>query len=100
MSGLLAFHAHPDDECTSTDGILAKYASEGRQVVVVTATDGAEGEIHNYENPEDLKANLAALREEEIAKAMAILGVSNQHFLGYRDSGMMGDDANAHPEAF
>lgn len=100
MSGLLAFHAHPDDECTSTGGILAKYAAEGRQVVVVTATDGSEGEVHNYENPDELKPNLAAMREEEIAKAMAILGVPNQHFLGYRDSGMMGDDANGHPEAF
>ena len=52
MPGLLAFHAHPDDEVISTGGVLARYARQGEQVVVVTATDGAEGETHNYEDPE------------------------------------------------
>ncbi|MEA2003053.1 MAG: PIG-L family deacetylase, partial [Actinomycetota bacterium] len=37
MPGLLAFHAHPDDEVTSTGGTLARYAAAGEQVVVVTA---------------------------------------------------------------
>ncbi len=100
MPGLLAFHAHPDDECTSTGGVLAKYSAVGEQVVVITATDGSEGEIHNYDNPEDLKPQLAAMRAEELAKALAILGVPHQHFLGYRDSGMMGDSQNDHPDSF
>lgn len=100
MPGLLAFHAHPDDECTSTGGVLAKYSAAGEQVVVVTATDGAEGEIHNYDAPEALKPKLAEMRAEEIAKALAILGVPHHQFLGYRDSGMMGDPANEHPESF
>jgi len=100
VPGLLAFHAHPDDECTSTGGVLAKYSAVGEQVVVITATDGSEGEIHNYDNPEDLKPQLAAMRAEELAKALAILGVPHQHFLGYRDSGMMGDSQNDHPDSF
>lgn len=100
MPGLLAFHAHPDDETTSTGGTLARYAEAGEQVVVVTATDGAVGEIHNYDDVEDLRPRLAEIRAEEMAKAAAILGITNHEFLGYRDSGMMGTPDNGHPEAF
>jgi LmbE family N-acetylglucosaminyl deacetylase len=100
MPGLLAFHAHPDDEVISTGGVLARYARIGEQVVVVTATDGAEGEIHNYEDPESLKPQLAEMRAQEIAAALAVLGVKHHEFLGYRDSGMMGTEANDHPQAF
>ncbi|MDH3306838.1 MAG: PIG-L family deacetylase [Acidimicrobiia bacterium] len=100
MPGLLAFHAHPDDETTSTGGTLAVYADRGEQVVVVTATDGAEGEIHNYDNPHELHAELPAMRAKELADALAILGVSRHEFLGYRDSGMMGTDANRHARNF
>lgn len=100
MPGLLAFHAHPDDEVTSTGGVLAKYSEAGEHVAVVTATDGAEGEIHNYASPETLKDALPEMRAEEIAKALAILGVQHHEFLGYRDSGMMGSDSNEHPECF
>jgi LmbE family N-acetylglucosaminyl deacetylase len=100
MPGLLAFHAHPDDEVISTGGVLARYSRLGEQVVVVTATDGAEGEIHNYEDPESLKPKLAEMRAQEIASALSILGVKHHEFLGYRDSGMMGTEANDHPNAF
>ncbi len=100
MPGLLAFHAHPDDEVTSTGGVLARYSRLGEQVVVVTATDGAEGEVHNYDNPEELRPDLVKIRAEEVAKALAILGVPNHHFLGFRDSGMMGTEPNQHPDCF
>ena len=100
MPGLLAFHAHPDDEVTSTGGVLAKYSGLGEQVVVVTATDGAEGEIHNYDNPDELRPCLVEIRVEELAKSLAILGVPNHHYLEFRDSGMMGTEANQHPESF
>lgn len=100
MSGLLAFHAHPDDEVTSTGGTLHRYVTRGEQVVVVTATDGAEGEIHNYDDPDAIKPRLAEVRRDEIAAAMSVLGVEHHHFLGYRDSGMMGEGSNDHPECF
>lgn len=100
MPGLLCFHAHPDDEVTSTGGVLVKYLQSGERVVVVTATDGAEGEIHNYDNPDELRPRLVELRAEEIAKALAVLGVPNHHFLGFRDSGMMGTEANQHTDSF
>lgn len=100
MPGLLAFHAHPDDEVIGTGGVLARYASDGRQVVVITATDGAEGEIHNYEDPESLRPQLVEMRAQEISAALALLGVKHHEFLGYRDSGMMGTEANSHADAF
>ena len=100
MPGLLAFHAHPDDEVIATGGTLARYAEAGEQVVVVTATDGAEGEIHNYEDSESLIPKLAEMRAEEVAAALSILGVKHHEFLGYRDSGMMGTAANQNPRAF
>lgn len=100
MPGLLAFHAHPDDECTSTGGVLHTYAARGEQVVVITATDGAEGEVHNYDNPEEIQARLAEVRRDEIGAALSILGVDHHQFLGYRDSGMMGTEPNSHPDAF
>ena len=100
MPGLLSFHAHPDDEVISTGGVLARYSRLGEQVVVVTATDGAEGEIHNYDDPDSLKPQLAEMRAQEVAVALAVLGVKHHEFLGYRDSGMMGTEANDHPNAF
>ena len=36
---LMAVHAHPDDEATSTGGVLARYAAEGLTTVLVTCTD-------------------------------------------------------------
>lgn len=99
MPGLLAFHAHPDDEVTSTGGTLARYAAAGEDVVVVTLTDGAEGEVHNYgDQEEEIKARLVEVRAAELATALEILGVEQHEFLGYRDSGMMGDDANSNPD--
>jgi LmbE family N-acetylglucosaminyl deacetylase len=100
MPGLLAFHAHPDDEVIGTGGVLARYAAAGEQVVVVTATDGAEGEIHNYDDPDSLRDQLVDLRAGEVRAALDLLGVKHHEFLGFRDSGMMGTGANADPSAF
>ena len=74
MPGLLAFHAHPDDEVLSTGGVLSKYVEAGEQVVVVTATDGAEGEVHNYPDPEEIAARLVEVRAAELAESLSIPG--------------------------
>lgn len=96
----MAFHAHPDDEVISTGGVLARYSQAGEDVVVVTATDGAEGEIHNYDDPEAIRPRLAEYRAAEVREALAVLGVKHHEFLGYRDSGMMGTEPNQHPDSF
>ena len=100
MPGLLAFHAHPDDETIAMGGTMAKYTAAGIPVVVVTATDGALGEVHNYDDPEPIRERLGEVRAEEIRAALDILGVKDQEFLGYRDSGMMGWETNHHPNCF
>ena len=100
MAGLMAFHAHPDDEVIQTGGVLSRAVDAGEHVVVVTATDGAEGEVHNYDDPESIKARLAVIRADEVRASLDVLGVEHHVFLGYRDSGMMGEESNNHPECF
>ena len=41
---LMAVHAHPDDEASSTGGVLAKYSDEGVRTIVVTCTNGEFGD--------------------------------------------------------
>src|ERR671933_1583672 len=95
---LVAVHAHPDDECLGTGGILARYAAEGVRTVLVTCTDGAVGEISDpsLATPE----NLAEVRSRELDEALRILNVSRSVRLGYRDSGMAGTSDNDHPASF
>ncbi len=98
---LLVVHAHPDDECLGTGGTLARYAAEGVRTVLVTATKGEEGEMHDPNlTEEDARPRMAEIREGELRRAVAILGLDTLEFLGYRDSGMMGTPANEHPDNF
>jgi LmbE family N-acetylglucosaminyl deacetylase len=100
VPGLLAFHAHPDDESLSMGGTLARYAAAGEQVVVVAATRGELGEILNHDEPEALRGRLGDIREAETREACALLGVTLVEFLGYCDSGMAGTPENEDPAAF
>ena len=98
---ILMVHAHPDDECLSTGGVLARYSAEGIRTVLVTATGGEEGEIvvPDLDTPEN-HANLRTIRDKELACSVEKLGISVLERLGYRDSGMVGTEANNHPESF
>src|SRR5712664_2132702 len=42
---LMAVHAHPDDESSSTGGLLRCAAEQGQTTIVVTCTNGALGEV-------------------------------------------------------
>ncbi|MEW6716028.1 MAG: PIG-L family deacetylase [Chloroflexota bacterium] len=94
---LLAVLAHPDDESFGMGGTLALYAHRGVEVHLVCATRGEAGEV----DPAHLKGygSIAELREAELRCAAAHLGLSEVHFLGYRDSGMVGSADNQHPQA-
>jgi mycothiol conjugate amidase Mca len=98
---VMLVHAHPDDECLSTGGILARYASEGVRTVLLIATGGEEGEIvvPELDTPEN-HANLRAIRDAELACSAGHLAVGVLERLGYRDSGMDGTEANQHPDSF
>lgn len=95
---VMMVHAHPDDECLTTGGTLARYSAEGIQTVLVIATGGEEGEIvvPELDTPEN-KARLAEIRAGELACSVATLGITALEQLGYRDSGMEGTAANTHP---
>ncbi|GIX47977.1 MAG: mycothiol S-conjugate amidase [Candidatus Tectimicrobiota bacterium] len=93
---LMAVHAHPDDECLSTGGVLARLAREGVRTVVVTATRGEEGEIVDPQLA-PLRPRLGEVRVQELLCACKRLQVAALYLLGYRDSGMAGTPANAHP---
>ena len=42
---IIFVHAHPDDESINNAATMARYASEGHRVTLVTATRGDEGEV-------------------------------------------------------
>jgi mycothiol S-conjugate amidase len=85
---LMAVHAHPDDESSKGAATTARYAREGASVLVCTLTGGERGDILNkaMDRPE-VRADLAAVRRAEMARARDILGVQQQ-FLGFVDSGL------------
>jgi LmbE family N-acetylglucosaminyl deacetylase len=100
---LMAVHAHPDDESSSTGGVLAAYGDQGVRTVVVTCTNGefgdAPGGVKPGQDGHDEQA-VAQLRLAELREACKILGVTNLEPLGYHDSGMPDWDYKDRPSAF
>ena len=91
LTALFLF-AHPDDEAFGSGGVLAGLVRQGHGVTVVCATNGDVGEISDPDlaTPE----NLWEVRQGELRRAMAVTGVEDVRFLGYRDSGMVGTPDN------
>jgi LmbE family N-acetylglucosaminyl deacetylase len=80
---LMAIFAHPDDEAFGTGGTLAKYAHEGVEVHLVTATLGEVGRIANPAIVIDQP--LSVVREQELRRACENYGITQLHLLGYMD---------------
>lgn len=100
---LMAVHAHPDDEASSTGGILARYAAEGVRTVVVMCTNGELGDMpsgEKPENPEHDERIVVSTRRRELEASREILNVTHLELLGYRDSGMMGWPHNETQQSF
>jgi len=105
---LLLVHAHPDDETIGNGVTMAKYATAGAQVTLVTCTRGEEGEVlvsdlANLASDKDDK--LGEQRIIELTNAMNELGIKDFRFLGapdkkWRDSGMMGTPQNDRSDVF
>jgi LmbE family N-acetylglucosaminyl deacetylase len=100
---LMAVHAHPDDEASSTGGVLALYSDQGVRTVVVTCTNGefgdAPGGVKPGQDGHEEQA-VAQLRLAELRQSCKILGVTDLELLGYHDSGMPDWDYKDRPEAF
>ena len=78
---------------------MMKAKAHGHRVVLVTATRGEVGEIHNMDEASS-RPRLGEIRTEELKNADEILGVDRQEFLGYRDSGMVDTPDNKDPRSF
>ena len=106
LAGLLLVHAHPDDECFSTGGLIARSIAEGRRVDLVVCTGGEEGEVHDPSlDPDEARPRMREIRAAELDCSVTALtshgpGELKVHRLGYRDSGMMDTEANKHADAF
>ncbi len=97
MQTLLVILAHPDDESFGPGGTLAKYAQTGTAVHYLCGTRGESGTVdaimlNGYRD-------VAELRTHELQCASKALGLAGVHFLGYRDSGMIGAADNAHQQS-
>jgi LmbE family N-acetylglucosaminyl deacetylase len=92
LGTILSIWAHPDDETYLVGGIMAAARDHGRRVVCVTATSGEHGTDDPTVWPPE---RLGRVRRWEAAAAMAILGVSEHHVLGYRDGALRPDDHDA-----
>jgi LmbE family N-acetylglucosaminyl deacetylase len=85
---LMAVLAHPDDESLGFGGILAKYADEGVETFVVTATRGERGRYRGFSRDDPRHPGpqaLATIREAEVRAAAAALGVCELSVLDYGD---------------
>lgn len=88
---LLAVFAHPDDESLGNGGALAKYAREGVQIDLLTAT---RGELGWFGAPEDNPGPeaLGRIRESELRDAARVIGIRDVAFLDYRDGDLENED--------
>lgn len=98
MATLVCFHAHPDDEAIATGGTMTLAAAAGHRVVLVTATRGEQGEPQPGVLAEG--EQLWERRVVETHQAAEILGLHHMEFLGYEDSGMIGEPSNENPQCF
>jgi LmbE family N-acetylglucosaminyl deacetylase len=98
MGTIVSFHAHPDDEAIATAGTLIRAAAAGHRVVLVFATRGELGDPVPGALTDG--EQLALRRSAECHAAAEVLGAQRVEFLGYTDSGMMGQPTNDVPYCF
>jgi len=82
-------------------GTFLRYAQEGLATLLVCATNGEEGEIHDPDlDPAEAQPRLGEIRLGELRCATRALKIGAVELLGYRDSGMAGTPANQNPDCF
>ena len=98
MGTIVSFHAHPDDESIGTGGTLALAADAGHRVVLVFGTRGELGEPVPGVLEEGEQLTLR--RTAEVFRSAEVLGAQRVEFLGWTDSGMIGEATNDVPWCF
>jgi LmbE family N-acetylglucosaminyl deacetylase len=89
---LLCVFAHPDDESLGPGGLLARYAAEGVETYLISATRGERGWRGDPEAHPGFAA-FGKVRENELRAAADILKIHELILLDYID----GDLDQAHP---
>ncbi|MFN8371885.1 MAG: PIG-L family deacetylase [Anaerolineae bacterium] len=89
---LLGVFAHPDDEVFCAGGTFARYAAEGAEVMVVSATRGDAGQIRDAHIA--TRRTLGAVRTRELYESCRRLGVQHCECLDYRDGTLRDMDIN------
>lgn len=84
---LVCILAHPDDESLALGGVLARYAAEGVETHLITATSGEQG-WQGAGGQHTGATQLARLREAELSEAAAVLGIRGLRLLRYPDGGL------------
>ena len=90
---VLGIFAHPDDETICAGGTLAKYASSGAEIHVVSLTRGGAGQIRDAAVA--TRATLTAVREKELDAAGRELGLASTQCLDHPDGGLSDLDGRA-----
>jgi len=91
---LLFVHAHPDDESSKGAATAARYVDDGAEVVLVTCTGGDAGDVLNPKAAPIARQDMRATRVRELQAAVAAIGFTRTHELGYLDSGYHEDPAD------
>jgi len=81
--------AHPDDDDFGAGGTSALWARQGKKVVWVVMTDGAEGS----EVPSLIDTDLMLTREQEQRMACEVYGVQAVEFLRFSDGHLTNSEA-------
>ena len=88
---LMAVLAHPDDESLGIGGTLAKYAAQGARITLACATRGERGWFGVPAAHPGSRA-LGELRQAELLRAAAHLGIQQVYFLDLVDGEMRHSD--------
>ncbi|MAU12799.1 MAG: hypothetical protein CL607_23450 [Anaerolineaceae bacterium] len=83
---ILAAYAHPDDECFCSGGTLATYTAAGAEALVISATPGDAGQIHDSYNT--TRQTLGSTRARELEDSCAALGVQHVQCWDYPDGSL------------
>lgn len=78
---IMGIFAHPDDETFGPGGTLIKYAAEGHNTAVLTATHGQAGRAAGL----TVESTVGDIRKKEAKKAAEILGLHTHLMLNFYD---------------
>lgn len=90
MKKLMVVFPHPDDESFACGGTLAKWSAAGQETCLLCLTSGCKGRPGPFAI--DCPEQLAKHREQELARAAEVLGISRLDLFRYPDGSLANAD--------